>query len=102
MPQQRERIVFCDCLDCVQQPATTDIASSTSAANEAAAKQEPPPKCLMFVLSGVLLAHPQQQQEGSSSAATILDSCNLPHLNRATAHGNLCLLTVRKSSAPGA
>jgi hypothetical protein len=68
--------------------------------------QEPPPKCLMFVLSGVLLAHPQQQtqqeQEGSSSAATLLDSCNLPHLNRATAQGNLCLLTVRKSSTPGA
>ncbi|WIA31621.1 hypothetical protein OEZ86_002505 [Tetradesmus obliquus] len=57
----------------------------------------------MFVLSGVLLAHPQQQQQqqqrGSFGPSTLLDSCNLPHLNRATAQGNLCLLTVRESSA---
>lgn len=98
MPQQRQRIVFCDCLDCVQQPPTTDIQSSTSPANEAAARQEPPPKCLMFVLSGVLLPKPAAQ---NPATATVLDSCNLPHLNRATAQGNLCLLTLRQDAAAG-
>jgi hypothetical protein len=98
MPQPRQRIVFCDCLDCVQQPPTTDIRSSSSAANEAAARQEPPPKCLMFVLSGVLLPTTDAQ---NLATATVLDKCNLPHLNRATAQGNLCLLTLRQDAAAG-
>jgi hypothetical protein len=98
MPQARQRIVFCDCLDCVQQPSTTDVQSSTSPANEAAAKQEPPPKCLMFVLSGALLPRADAENPGS---ATVLDVCNLPHMNRATAQGNLSLLTLREAAAPG-
>lgn len=93
MPQQRQRIVFCDCLDCVEQPATTDIQSSPSPANEAAARQEPPPKCLMFVLSGVLLPQTSAPNPGT---ATVLDGCSLPHLNRAAAQGNLCLLSLRE------
>lgn len=99
MPQQRQRIVFCDCLDCVEQPATTDIASSTSPANEAAARQEPPPKCLMFVLSGVLLPQPGAANPGT---ATVLDSCSIPHLNRAAAQGNLCLLSLREEAGAAA
>jgi hypothetical protein len=99
MPQPRQRIVFCDCLDCVEQPPTTDIQSSSSTANEAAARQEPPPKCLMFVLSGVLLPKADAPDLGT---ATVLDNCNLPHLNRATAQGNLCLLTLRQDAAAGA
>lgn len=98
MPQPRQRIVFCDCLDCVQQPPTTDIQSSQSPANEAAARQEPPPKCLLFVLSGVLLPRADEQ---NAAAATVLDACNLPHLNRAAAQGNLCLLTLRQDAANG-
>jgi hypothetical protein len=98
MPQPRQRIVFCDCLDCVQQPPTTDVQSSTSPANEAAARQEPPPKCLLFVLSGVLLP---RADDMNPAAATILDACNLPHLNRATGQGNLCLLTLRQDAATG-
>lgn len=99
MPQQRQRIVFCDCLDCVQQPPMTDIVSSNSPANEAAARQEPPPKCVMFILSGVLLS--SQHQSSQRQDGTMLDSCNLPHLNRATAQGNLCLLTLREGTAAG-
>lgn len=98
MPQPRQRIVFCDCLDCVTQPPTADIASSASPANEAAAKQEPPPKCLLLVLSGVLLPRQHESDDTAAAAgstATVLDNLSLPHLNRAVAQGNLCLLTLR-------
>jgi hypothetical protein len=95
MPQPRQRIVFCDCLDCVEQPAATDVPTASSAANEAAAKQEPPPKCLLLHLSGVLLPGT------SSSQPSILEALRLPHLDKATREGCLTLLAARPDHATG-
>jgi hypothetical protein len=111
MPQPRQRIVFCDCLDCVEQPAASDVACASSPTAEAAARQEPPPKCLMFVLSGALVVaaagvQAADSQAGSSSSSssqqTVLDGCpGLPHLHRAAAQGSVCLLTLRAHSPAG-
>lgn len=97
MPRLRQRIVLCDCLDCVEQPATTDIAASTSAANEAAARQEPPPKCLLICATGAL----QPTHLDDPERPTSLELRKLPHFNKATKQGNLTLLTMLKQSTAG-
>lgn len=90
MPKQRQRIVFCDCLDCQEQPASSDVAAHLSPLSEAAAKQEPPPKCLLLVACGCMQPPPE------GGAGTSLDACSLPHLNKCTREGQLTLLTLRK------
>lgn len=91
MPKLRQRIVFCDCLDCVEQPRTTDITSSLSPANEAAARQEPPPKCLLLVATGLLVPAGTGREP---TAPSLLELCSLPHLNKATREGGLTLLAM--------
>lgn len=121
MPKQRQRIVFCDCLDCAESeaPRATDVPTALSPAGEAAARQDPPPKCLLVVLSGALQpAAPGggggavgggESAAASTAAAageggTVLDSLRLPHLDRAARAGCQGLLVVREGSAaePGA
>ncbi len=97
MPQPRQRIVFCDCLDCTVQPASTDVPNGASSASEAAARQEPPPKCLLLLLTGVLAtAH------GVGTAGTLLDTLPLPHIHRTVDQGGLVLLTQRAAAPAGA
>jgi hypothetical protein len=72
MPKQRQRIVFCDCLDCAVDDAQlqrpTDVSTALSPAGEAAARQDPPPKSLIILLTGAL------QPVTASSGAAGLDS----------------------------
>lgn len=89
MPRQRQRIVFCDCYDCVDRPATATLSPEGLKAAEAVARQEPPPKGLVILASGFLV-----HQEGQLN----LDACTLPHLNRLVHEGNLGFLASRQGA----
>jgi len=85
--------VFCDCLDCQDQPAASDVAAYLSPANEAAAKQEPPPKALVICATGFVQADP------AGAPTTSLDACSLPHLDKYTREGQLTVLATRAGPA---
>lgn len=93
MPRQRQRIVFCDCYDCVDRPATSSLSEDGLKAAEAVARQEPPPKGLIILASGFLL-----HQEGQLN----LDACTLPHLNRLVHEGSLGFLASREADTGAA
>jgi hypothetical protein len=92
MPRARQRVVVCDCFDCREQPASSDVTQHLSAANEAVARQEPPPKCLLLVMDGFLLPDPQ------NGGDTTLDACALPHMDTCARDGQLTLLALRKAA----
>jgi hypothetical protein len=70
MPKQRQRIVFCDCLDCLEAPArATDVPSALSPAGEAAVRQDPPPKSLVLLLTGALQPLPPRAAGRAAAAA---------------------------------
>ncbi|PNH06482.1 hypothetical protein TSOC_007171 [Tetrabaena socialis] len=93
MPRQRQRIVYCDCFDCVDRPEQPSLTPAQLDAATAVARQEPPPKALLLYASGLLL---------ESDGATTLDACTLPHCNLLVREGNLGLLAVRRAAGSDA
>lgn len=87
MPRQRQRVVFCDCYDCVDRPAQASLSEDGLKAAVAVARQEPPPKGLLVVASGFLRYEDKQVN---------LDACTLPHLNHLVNEGNLGFLSSRQ------
>lgn len=87
MPRKRQRIVFCDCFDCVDRPEQPELSKEQLDAATAVARQEPPPKALIVCASG-FLAH-------SAADGPNLEACSLPHLNRAVREGCLGMLAAR-------
>jgi hypothetical protein len=86
---QRQRIVVCDCKDCV------DIATQPDLYDwEPAAKQLPPPRSLLVVLEGF-----NTGPTHGSGAVCSLDQHYLPHFDSVARRGvNFCL--ARPSGAP--
>ncbi|KAI8470765.1 MAG: hypothetical protein J3K34DRAFT_508772 [Monoraphidium minutum] len=104
MPKQRQRVVFCDCLDCADPDAgrATDVPTALSPAGEAAARQDPPPKCLLILLTGALRpAGGGARSGGGAASAAALDGLRLPHLDRAARGGCQSLLALRDGGAEG-
>jgi len=88
--QRRQRVVYCDCLDCAE------VASAPpSHAWEAAAKQLPPPKSLVLLLEGF-----NAPGEGGGGACA-LDALALPHFDNVARNGVTFCLAERRT-APGA
>ncbi len=87
MPRQRQRIVFCDCYDCVDRPQQPSLSSEQLDAATAVARQEPPPKALIIYATGMV---------SSSDGLTNLEACTLPHCDMVVRDGNLGMLAVRK------
>lgn len=87
---RRRRIVFCDCLDCQDIPATPDLY-----AWEAAAKQAPPPRSLVICLEGFNAAPPQ----GAPDACCSLDVLHLPHFDNVARHGVTFCAAQRRGAA---
>lgn len=81
---KRQRIVFCDCLDCA------DFADTPNTYGwEAAAKQLPPPKSLVVVLEGFNTA---PEPASDDTAFCLVDQLFLPHMNNVARHGvTFCL-----------
>lgn len=94
MPRARQRIVQCDCFDCVEDQGGPRP-GTTSELSERVARQEPPPKCLLILGSGFLQAAPN----GAATAQTNLDAANIPHLDKAARDGCSGLLSVRQRDA---
>ncbi|KAG2490051.1 hypothetical protein HYH03_011516 [Edaphochlamys debaryana] len=93
MPRLRQRIVYCDCFDCVDRPEATALSQAQLDAATAVARQEPPPKALVIFASGVIVPHVDE----TGTAVTTLDTCTLPHCNLVVREGNLGMLAVRPS-----
>mmetsp|Transcript_14463 Transcript_14463/g.31358 ORF Transcript_14463/g.31358 Transcript_14463/m.31358 type:complete len:439 (+) Transcript_14463:114-1430(+) len=86
-PRARQRIVFCDCFDCIDRQAPSVASEAALQACDAAARQEPPPKALVLYGSGFLRSCP----DGIN-----VDICTMPHLDKIVVDGSLGLLAVRK------
>jgi hypothetical protein len=125
MPKQRprQRIVFCDCFDCVERPGGTVGSQAELADSEAVARQEPPPKALLIYASGFLQPHVPDSLDATASVAALtlgtkaaaaaaappvagagsnVDACVFPHLDRVVKEGALGMLSVRAGTAAGA
>jgi hypothetical protein len=86
MPKQRQRIVFCDCLDCLEAPARpTDVPSALPPAGEAAARQDPPPKSLVLLLTGAL--RPLPPGGASARGGSNAEGVDAPEQQQAGASG---------------
>lgn len=88
MPRQRQRIVFCDCFDCIDRPEQSELTDAELSACEAVARQEPPPKGLLIVGTGLL-------QRAADDGVVNVDDFVLPHLNRVVKEGALGMLALR-------
>eukprot|EP00200_Dunaliella_tertiolecta_P003799 CAMPEP_0202338988 /NCGR_PEP_ID=MMETSP1126-20121109/1041_1 /ASSEMBLY_ACC=CAM_ASM_000457 /TAXON_ID=3047 /ORGANISM="Dunaliella tertiolecta, Strain CCMP1320" /LENGTH=448 /DNA_ID=CAMNT_0048929471 /DNA_START=12 /DNA_END=1358 /DNA_ORIENTATION=- len=86
--QPRQRIVYCDCLDC------RDLLEALAVASSVARQVPHPPKGLLIYASGFLSA-----QEAGKQTSADLENLPLPHLDRAAHDGCLGLLAVRSSTA---
>jgi hypothetical protein len=93
MPKARQRIVFCDCLDCAEQP-DFETGLSLSSANEAVARQLPPPKCLWICITGA--AQPGEDGSPSDGALTAVEAVTAPHINRLCKEGGTGFLSFRQ------
>ena len=82
----RQRIVFCDCFDCLDRPDAVSTSAEALSAAEAAARQLPPPKALLLFGSGFIRYH---------GGAVNLDACCFPHLDCVTKEGCLGLLALQ-------
>eukprot|EP00967_Tisochrysis_lutea_P146642 scaffold277198_cov25-Tisochrysis_lutea.AAC.1 len=97
--QPRQRIVYCDCLDCRDLPSDVgqELTDEALAVASSVARQVPhPPKGLLIYASGFLSA-----QEAGKQTSADLENLPLPHLDRAAHDGCLGLLAVRSSTAAG-
>ena len=83
-PRNRQRIVFCDCVDCVDRPQAEYSIEQLSIA-DAVARQLPPPKAIILFGSGLL-----DEWEGSTN----LDASSFPHLDRIVKDGSLGILAL--------
>ena len=85
-PRSRQRIVYCDCFDCIDRPDAVSTSAESLSAAEAVARQLPPPKALILFGSGFL-----RHFEGSIN----LDACSFPHLDRVAREGCLGMLALQ-------
>ena len=83
-PRTRQRIVFCDCVDCIDRPQTEYSTEQLSIA-DAIARQLPPPKAIILFGSGLL-----DEWEGHTN----LDASQFPHLDRIVKDGSLGMLAL--------
>jgi len=88
-PRSRDRIVYCDCFDCLDRPEA--VPTSLSAA-EAVARQIPPPKALLLFGSGFLRHH---------GGIINLDTCTFPHLDRIAKDGCVGRLALQSQNGEG-
>lgn len=91
---KRQRIVFCDCLDCA------DIVDTPNdhGAWEAAAKQLPPPRSLLLLLEGFNAA---SEAETTCEQLCTIDQIALPHFDNVARHGvSFCLASRQGASEP--
>lgn len=103
MPRHRQRIVFCDCLDCTDRSNEQLPSGDQLAACEAAARQEPPPKCLVILASGFVQPS-APPTAGGEPASNTLDDDTYPHLDGLVRDGHVGFLASRTAEAqrPGA